>query len=47
MIECAMCDSLEFTLLGMLGNTAHLRCCCCGWDTSCPADALEDLTETV
>ncbi len=45
MIECEKCDSVQFTMLGVMGNFAHLRCRCCGWDNTCPADALEDLTE--
>ncbi len=42
MDACEMCDSTDFQLLGVLGNTAHLRCRCCGWNQTAPVEELEE-----
>ncbi len=41
---CPVCDG-QLYLLGVLGNLAHLRCVCCGSQTTAPAEDLDLDTE--
>ena len=36
---CPACGSESLSLLGMLGNHAHLRCCHCGMDSACTIES--------
>lgn len=42
MNQCDGCGGYNFTMLGILGNTAHLRCIACGLDCSVDVIELDD-----
>tara|TARA_Y100000310_G_scaffold120524_1_gene119307 strand:+ start:122 stop:271 length:150 start_codon:yes stop_codon:yes gene_type:complete len=42
---CPICNGEEFSMLGILGKLAHLRCRACGADISIAAEQLSEEEE--